>query len=488
MSNRMKRAGGLLAESLVALTIAGVSAQAAAASYVVSSTADSGPGTLRAALEDMTGRPVENHEVVFALPAGSVITLASPLPNLRGLTVRLHGGAGPAPVIDGAGQYPIFRAEPASPNAMFVELENLELRNARWNGPACLSQTFAVPVINVGARLARMRVDRCESIGGAGQGGAVSLAGAIEVEDSTFVGNRAVGGNGPGLVQGAAIDGGAGVVVRRSRFEDNVLDATNPSLGARGAAIRGLTVTVEDSHFERNGIMPDARPFAGVVNCINACVLRRSSFSDQPGPSVSAPFLNLENVSFSGARGRAAVVAEGLGPLPLAAEILLRNVTFVAAEGPARPGPAHLEIQAQLLAPVLSISNTLFGPIGGAATGCATVNPVTGTGGWNIASEASCTSFGIPNTSIISGGLGLGPVHPAEAPSRAFAVSLREGSPAIDRGSPGAVGLGGDGCSVVDGRGAARPLDGDGDGSARCDVGAFEAPTLDVLLRNGFED
>jgi hypothetical protein len=481
----LKRARGLLAEGLVVLTMAGVSAHAAAASYVVSSTADSGQGTLRAALEDMTARPGENHEVAFALPEGNVITLTSPLPNLRGLIVRLYGAAGQASVIDGAGQYPIFRAEPEPPNSMSIELENLELRNARWNGPACLSQTSGFTVSNVSARLRRVRVERCESIGGAGQGGAVSLQGAIEVEDSTFIGNRAVGVSGPGLLQGAAINGGGNVVVRRSRFEDNVLDAESPSLGARGAAIRGVIVTIEDSHFERNRIIPEARPFSGVVNC-NRCVVRRSSFSDQPGPSVFAPSLDLENVSFIGARGKAAVVAEGPGPL-LPTQILLRNVTFVAAEGPAWSGAAHLEIQAQFLPPVLSISNTLFGPIGGAATGCINAGSVTGTGGWNIASEASCASFGIPNTSIIPAHLGLGPALPAEPPSRAFAVSLREGSPAIDSGSPGAVGAGGESCAVVDGRGETRPLDGDGDGSARCDVGVFEAPTLDVLMRDGFE-
>lgn len=471
-----------------ALTLCLFGADVVAADYLVVSAADDGPGTLRAALQDMDSRPSENHDVTFSLPAGSVITLASPLPNIRGRTVRLRGGTGPAPVIDGASLHPIFRAAPTVPDAMFVELENLELRNARWNGPACLSQAFTVPLLAVSARLSRMRFERCESVGGSGQGGTVSLAGAIEVEDSTFINNRAVGSGGPALLQGAAIDGGAGVIVRRSRFEDNVLDATNLSLGARGAAIRGMSVTVEDSHFERNGIVPETRPFAGIVNCLNNCVLRRTSFSNQPGPSVSAPFLNLENVSFVGARNRAAVVAETLGPLPLAAEILLRNVTFVGAEGPARPGPAHLEIEAQLFAPVLSISNTVFGPIGGAAAGCATVNPVGGTGGWNIASEASCTDFGIPNSSIIGGDLGLGPLLPTELPSRALVLSLREGSPAIDRGSPGPVGLGGDSCSVVDGRGAARPLDGDGDGGARCDVGAFEAPTFDVVFRNGFED
>ncbi len=49
---------------------------------------------------------------------------------------------------------------------------------------------------------------------------------------------------------------------------------------------------------------------------------------------------------------------------------------------------------------------------------------------------------------------------------------LPTGSPAIDTGAP-------DLARAVDFDGAARPLDGNGDGVAAFDMGAFEAPTLD---------
>jgi hypothetical protein len=47
-------------------------------------------------------------------------------------------------------------------------------------------------------------------------------------------------------------------------------------------------------------------------------------------------------------------------------------------------------------------------------------------------------------------------------------------SPAIDRGSAAAIGSTFNACPATDQRGATRPQDGDSDGAARCDVGAFE--------------
>jgi CSLREA domain-containing protein len=52
-------------------------------------------------------------------------------------------------------------------------------------------------------------------------------------------------------------------------------------------------------------------------------------------------------------------------------------------------------------------------------------------------------------------------------------------SPAIDAGNPAAPGSSG-ACEAVDQRGQRRPTDGNGDGSARCDIGAFEAAAATV--------
>lgn len=53
-------------------------------------------------------------------------------------------------------------------------------------------------------------------------------------------------------------------------------------------------------------------------------------------------------------------------------------------------------------------------------------------------------------------------------------VALLSGSPAIDAGDPAV----GSSCAATDQRGVARPIDGNGNGLAVCDMGAYEAPVL----------
>jgi hypothetical protein len=60
---------------------------------------------------------------------------------------------------------------------------------------------------------------------------------------------------------------------------------------------------------------------------------------------------------------------------------------------------------------------------------------------------------------------GLGPLANNGGPTQTHAVL--KGSPAIDRGAV-------NGCPKTDQRGKRRPQNGDGKGTSRCDVGAYE--------------
>jgi uncharacterized repeat protein (TIGR01451 family) len=59
---------------------------------------------------------------------------------------------------------------------------------------------------------------------------------------------------------------------------------------------------------------------------------------------------------------------------------------------------------------------------------------------------------------------------------------LLPGSLAIDRGSPATPGSGGEACGANDQRGATRPQDGNGNGIATCDIGAYEVVPPDLAI------
>ena len=96
--------------------------------------------------------------------------------------------------------------------------------------------------------------------------------------------------------------------------------------------------------------------------------------------------------------------------------------------------------------------------------------------GGNLESpSASCGLTTVDNAQLNLAGLanngGATPTH-----------ALGVGSVAIDAGTN-------QNCSAIDQRGVQRPIDGDGNGSSVCDVGAYEAPAVDsdFIFRDGFE-
>jgi parallel beta-helix repeat protein len=110
----------LVASLVIGIASVVCSTRAFGQTYVVTSSADAGPGSFRQALLDAnTGSPAWQRWIVFALPGGNVVSLASPLPAVTvpmlidGFTIPNGGPAvlTPAPPIrvtlDGGGTVPV---------------------------------------------------------------------------------------------------------------------------------------------------------------------------------------------------------------------------------------------------------------------------------------------------------------------------------------------------------------------------------------------
>ena len=89
-------------------------------------------------------------------------------------------------------------------------------------------------------------------------------------------------------------------------------------------------------------------------------------------------------------------------------------------------------------------------------------------GGFNVSDETTCATA---PSSLASTDAELDPAGPADNGGPTPTIALLPGSPAIDL-VPAGSGL----CPATDQRGVTRPVDGDDDGTAACDAGAYEAP------------
>lgn len=461
---------------------------AQANNYVVSTTADSGAGSLRQAILDSNSPAGGVHTMTFsaAFPNGGAILLNSNLPQIASQSLIVIG-SGKQPRIDGQSLRTIFNI---GTNTSTFELSDLTLQNALApERGACINSGGSA---TAGAlRAERVTFSNCQASGpNLIRGGAIYWnrpSGTVTLVDSRFLGNLVTATAASGQSAGGAIYALANFAATRTLFEANA--ALAPSGGGVGGAIalRGSAYnnTIIESTFRFNGASPGSATFgyggAMHVDCesctaqITRSYLRGNSanfggaiYARKNAGGTPDLVLALANSTFYNS---SVVNSGGAVFIGVGAALSASNNTFYNADASAgahlgfESGGQVIYFRANLLAPTY------------AGTACAGTPAVTNPGfvGFNLFSDASCAS-------LAAGALPSSPIGSVFADERPGLIGVLRfsGSAVIDSISNGTI------SELFDARSQDRPIDGDGNGTAECDVGAYE-DRRDIIFMDGFD-
>ena len=259
-----------------------------------------------------------------------------------------------------------------------------------------------------------------------------SLNGSIAITDATLSGGGVNSSGGAMTVAGTTISGG-GV-----NTSSGAISLTGTTIDGGGVNSSSGAVTLVD------GSVTNA-PGTGINTSTGAISLTRSlvSGSDSRGINSSSGAISLVNSTVSGNDGG---IYGGSSTITLDAVTVTLN--DVDGEG----------VGIDTSGGTISMTHTIVAGHGQDCDVAAT------TAQYSMDSDGSCGLAGAGNLS--NANPLLGPLANNGGPTLTHLPQA--GSPAIDSGSNGL-------CQAVDQRGVARPIDGNGDATAICDMGAVEA-------------
>ncbi len=307
-------------------------------------------------------------------------------------------------------------------------------------------------------------------------GGAIRSAseGTLTISDVTITGNSTLGNN----ADGGGIQSVGVLSIANSTISNNTTAGTTSG----GGGISAINLTLNNSTVSGNSTAGQ-NSLGGGIYALNASVFNSTVSGNQTqgtnsvGGGISAPSVILNSSTISGnsttgtgAHGAGVFTQEGINAF---------HSTIANNQSQNGVGGGFYASTNVVLSHTIIAGNTATGgnadlkAVGTTTISYSLVGSTAGTGITNVSGTGNLLDMSAV----------LGPL--ANNGGATFTHALLSGSPAIDTGDPTAVaGVGSIPSFDQRGSGFARVLDGDGSGSARIDMGAFEAPVGTATPKN----
>ncbi|MGF1470318.1 MAG: choice-of-anchor Q domain-containing protein [Rubrobacteraceae bacterium] len=400
---------------VIAVILAGTlgAGDAAAASFTVTNTNDSGPGSLRNAI-DQANTTVGTDTIEFAAGLSGTIPLTGGQLSITD-DVEIEGPGPDQLSVSGTNSSRVFFLN----SGVTVGISGLTI-----TGGDGVSSGGGIE--NRGPLTLTDSVVTGNSAGDNGGGINNGFGGILTVEESTISGNTAADGGGIANSRGT-------LTVASSTISGNTVG----SFG--GGILNGGLTEISDSTISGNtsGVFGGGIATFGTLRVDNSTISGNTADDDGGGINNRS---GLTEINFSTITENTAPEGQGSGVASLG-----NTTTSTGVFSSIIAGNEGSDVDF-----VRGTTNTFASE------------------GYNLVGDGNATpAFNNTGDQVIgNAGPGLGPLKDNGGPTRTHAV--RSGSPALDAGSPNCP------PPATDQRGVSRPRDGDGNGTSRCDSGSFE--------------